>query len=399
MSIPLIQQLRVGAYIIKQKILRREKYPLVLMLEPLFRCNLACAGCGKIDYPKEILNQRMSVNDCIKSVEECGAPIVSIPGGEPLIHKEMPEIVEELLKRKKFVYLCTNAVLMEKKINDYRPSPYFTWSVHLDGLRNEHDKAVCQDGVFDRCVSAIKIAKQLGFRCNVNCTIFNYANRERMEKFLDYVTEELKVDGITISPGFAYERAPNQQHFIKRSKTKNFFRELFKAKNFKKWDFSHSGLYLDFLAGNQSYKCTPWGNPTRNIFGWQKPCYLLGEGYVNSFNELMEDTDWDKYGTGNYEKCSDCMAHCGYEASAVTDVFKNPIKAINVALNGPKTSGLMAKEIDLSNSRDPDFVFDSHVQKMMKEIHDKEQSKNSKKNNLETVKNESPNIAPAGIAQ
>ena len=379
--------------------LRREKYPLVLMLEPLFRCNLACAGCGKIDYPKEILNQRMSVNDCIKSVEECGAPIVSIPGGEPLIHKEMPEIVEELLKRKKFVYLCTNAVLMEKKINDYRPSPYFTWSVHLDGLRNEHDKAVCQDGVFDRCVSAIKIAKQLGFRCNVNCTIFNYANRERMEKFLDYVTEELKVDGITISPGFAYERAPNQQHFIKRSKTKNFFRELFKAKNFKKWDFSHSGLYLDFLAGNQSYKCTPWGNPTRNIFGWQKPCYLLGEGYVNSFNELMEDTDWDKYGTGNYEKCSDCMAHCGYEASAVTDVFKNPIKAINVALNGPKTSGLMAKEIDLSNSRDPDFVFDSHVQKMMKEIHDKEQSKNSKKNNLETVKNESPNIAPAGIAQ
>ena len=399
MSIPLIQQLRVGAYIIKQKILRREKYPLVLMLEPLFRCNLACAGCGKIDYPKEILNQRMSVNDCIKSVEECGAPIVSIPGGEPLIHKEMPEIVEELLKRKKFVYLCTNAVLMEKKINDYRPSPYFTWSVHLDGLRNEHDKAVCQDGVFDRCVSAIKIAKQLGFRCNVNCTIFNYANRERMEKFLDYVTEELKVDGITISPGFAYERAPNQQHFIKISKTKNFFRELFKAKNFKKWDFSHSGLYLDFLAGNQSYKCTPWGNPTRNIFGWQKPCYLLGEGYVNSFNELMEDTDWDKYGTGNYEKCSDCMAHCGYEASAVTDVFKNPIKAINVALNGPKTSGLMAKEIDLSNSRDPDFVFDSHVQKMMKEIHDKEQSKNSKKNNLETVKNESPNIAPAGIAQ
>jgi len=399
MSIPLIQQLRVGSYIIKQKMLRREKYPLVLMLEPLFRCNLACAGCGKIDYPKEILNQRMSVNDCIKSVEECGAPIVSIPGGEPLIHKEMPEIVEELVKRKKFVYLCTNAVLMEKKINDYKPSPYFTWSVHLDGLKNEHDKAVCQDGVFDRCVSAIKKAKQLGFRCNVNCTIFNYANQERMEKFLDYVTKELKVDGITISPGFAYERAPNQQHFIKRSKTKNFFRELFKAKNFKKWDFSHSGLYLDFLAGNQSYKCTPWGNPTRNIFGWQKPCYLLGEGYVNSFNELMEDTDWNKYGTGNYEKCSDCMAHCGYEASAVTDVFKNPIKAINVALNGPKTSGKMAKEIDLSKSREPDFVFDSHVQKMMKEIHDKDQSKNSKKNNLETITNQSPNIAPAGISQ
>ena len=371
MSIPFIQQLRVGAYILKNKILGVEKYPLVLMLEPLFRCNLACAGCGKIDYPKEILNQRMSVKECIDSVEECGAPIVSIPGGEPLIHKEMPEIVHELVKRKKFVYLCTNALLMEKKINDYTPSSYFTWSVHLDGLKDEHDKAVCQEGVFDRCVTAIKKAKSLGFRCNVNCTIFNYAEQKRMEEFLDYVTNDLKVDGITISPGFAYERAPDQEHFIKRSTTKNFFRRLFRAKNFKKWDFSHSGLYLDFLAGNQSYKCTPWGNPTKNIFGWQKPCYLLGEGYVDSFKELMDGTEWDKYGTGNYEKCSDCMAHCGYEASAVTDVFKNPLKAIAVALNGPKTEGKMAKEIDLSKSRDPDFVFDSHVQKMMKEIHEK----------------------------
>ena len=369
MSIPIIQQVRVGAYILKQKILGRDKYPLVLMLEPLFRCNLACAGCGKIDYPKEILDQRLSVDQCIEAAEECGAPIISIPGGEPLIHKEMPTIVEELIKRKKFVYLCTNALLMEKKMKDYKPSPYFTWSVHLDGLKNDHDKAVCQDGVFDRCVSAIKKAKSLGFRCNINCTIFDNVNEDSLKKFLDYVTYELKVDGITISPGFAYERAPDQQHFIKRSNTKKFFRNVFKSKNFKQWDFSHSGLYLDFLAGNQSYKCTPWGNPTRNIFGWQKPCYLIGEGYVSSFKELMETTEWEKYGTGNYDKCSDCMAHCGYEASAVSDVFKSPLKAINVAINGPKTEGPMAKEIDLSNSRDPEFVFDTHVQKMLNEIH------------------------------
>lgn len=370
MAIPIIQQIRVGAYILKQKFLGRKRYPLVLMLEPLFRCNLACAGCGKIDYPKEILNQRMSVKECIDSVEECGAPIVSIPGGEPLIHREMPEIVDELVKRKKFVYLCTNAVLMEKKLSDYKPSSYFTWSVHLDGLKDEHDKAVCQDGVFERCISAIKKAKSLGFRCNVNCTIFNYANEKNMKDFLNFVSIELGVDGITISPGFAYERAPDQAHFIKRENTKNFFRKIFRSKDFRNWDFSHSGLYLDFLAGNQSYKCTPWGNPTRNIFGWQKPCYLLGEGYVNSFDELMNNTDWDKYGTGNYDKCSDCMAHCGYEASAVNDVFANPIKAVQVALNGPKTEGPMADEIDLSKSRDPDFVFDTHVSEMMKRIHE-----------------------------
>ena len=374
MSIPLIQQIRVGAYIMKQKLLGRPKYPLVLMLEPLFRCNLACSGCGKIDYPKEILNQRLSVEECISSVEECGAPIVSIPGGEPLIHKEMPEIVDQLIKRKKFVYLCTNAVLMEKKLSDYRPTPYFTWSVHLDGLKDEHDKSVCQDGVFDRCVSAIRKAKSLGFRCNVNCTIFDYANEKNMQSFLNFVTEDLKVDGITISPGFAYERAPDQKHFIKRSNTKNFFRKIFKSKNFKKWDFSHSGLYLDFLAGNQTYHCTPWGNPTRNIFGWQKPCYLIGEGYVKTFKELMETTDWEKYGTGNYEKCSDCMAHCGYEASAVEDTFKNPLKAVEVFFKGPKTEGQMAQEIDLSKSRDPDFVFDNHVQKMLNEIHSEKEN-------------------------
>ena len=233
MAIPIIQQIRVGAYILKQKLLGKKRYPLVLMLEPLFRCNLACAGCGKIDYPKEILNQRMSVKECIDSVEECGAPIVSIPGGEPLIHREMPEIVDELVRRKKFVYLCTNAVLMEKKISDYKPSSYFTWSVHLDGLKDEHDKAVCQDGVFERCVSAIKKAKSLGFRCNVNCTIFNYANEKNMKDFLNFVSNELSVDGITISPGFAYERAPDQAHFIKRENTKNFFRNIFRSKDFK----------------------------------------------------------------------------------------------------------------------------------------------------------------------
>ena len=233
-------------------------------------------------------------------------------------------------------------------------------------MKEERGKAVCQEGVFDRCVSAIKKAKSLGFRCNVNCTIFDNAHADDLKTFLNYVTDELRVDGITISPGFAYERAPDQEHF-KRSNTKNFFRNIFKSKILK-WDFSHSGLYLDFLAGNQSYKCTPWGT-TRNSFGWQKPCYLLGEGYVKTFKELMNDTEWDKYGTGNYDKCSDCMAHCGYEASAVTDVFANPLKALSVALKGPKTEGVMAKEIDISNSRDPDFFHDTHVSEMMRKLH------------------------------
>jgi hopanoid biosynthesis associated radical SAM protein HpnH len=353
--------IRVGAYVAKQRLKGVERYPLVLMLEPLFRCNLACAGCGKIDYPDPILNQRLSVEDCLAAVDECGAPVVSIAGGEPLLHREIEEITQGIIARRKFVYLCTNALLMEKKIDRFRPDPYFVWSVHLDGDRDMHDRSVCQDGVYDRAVAAIGLAKARGFRVNINCTLFDGAAPEQVARFFDTVMA-LGVDGITVSPGYAYERAPDQAHFLNRRKTKELFRAIFRHGKGHKWSFSQSGLFLDFLSGNQSYHCTPWGNPTRNYFGWQRPCYLLGEGYAKSFKELMETTDWDAYGTGNYEKCADCMVHSGYEATAVVDAVKRPWKAMAVALNGIRTEGAMAAEIPLDRQRPAEYVYSRHVE-------------------------------------
>ena len=365
MAVPLIQQLRVGGYIFKQRLKSAARYPLVLMLEPLFRCNLACPGCGKIDYEDEILNRRLSLEECLAAVDECGAPIVSIPGGEPLLHKEMADIVKAIIARKKFVYLCTNALLLEKKIDEYEPSPYLTFSVHLDGLEKQHDHAVDQQGVFKRAVAAIRDAKSKGFRVNINCTLFDQITADEIVEYFDFVCDDLGVEGITVSPGYAYERAPDQEHFLNREKTKQLFRNVFEKGREKNkgraWRFSQSSLFLDFLAGNQSYHCTPWGNPTRNVFGWQRPCYLLGEGYANSFQELMADTDWDKYGTGNYEKCANCMVHCGYEATAVIDTVAHPLKALKVALRGVRTDQPMAAEISLKNQRPADFVFEDVI--------------------------------------
>ena len=367
MGIPLIQKIKVAKYILEQKIKGNKKYPLVLMLEPLFRCNLTCAGCGKIDYPDEILNKRMSLKECLEAVDECGAPIVSIPGGEPLVHKEIGEIVQGIIDKGKFVYLCTNAILLEKKLDLFKPSQYLTFSIHLDGLKKEHDHSVCREGVYDQVIQAIKVAKQKGFRVNVNCTLFHQMTPDRTAKFFDFVTE-LGIDGITVSPGYAYERAPDQTNFLKRKKTKELFRDIFKLGKGKKWVFSQSSLFLDFLAGNQNYKCTPWGNPTRNIFGWQKPCYLLGEGYAKTFDELINDTEWDKYGTGNYEKCANCMVHCGYEPTAAEDSIKNPIKTLKVALKGPKTDGDMVPDIPLNNQRSAEYVFEKQVKESLIKI-------------------------------
>jgi hopanoid biosynthesis associated radical SAM protein HpnH len=357
MAIPLLQKARIGAYIVRQQLARRRRYPLVLMLEPLFRCNLACAGCGKIDYPAEILDRRLSVDECLASVDECGAPVVSIAGGEPLLHKEIQAIAAGIVARRKFVYLCTNALLMRKRLALFEPSPYFVWSVHLDGDRSMHDKSVCEGGVFDRAVAAIGEAKARGFRVNINCTLFNDAKAERVAQFFDDVAA-LGVDGMTVSPGYAYERAPDQAHFLTRTRTKQLFRDILRrGRGGRAWSFSQSSLFLDFLAGNQEYHCTPWGNPTRNVFGWQRPCYLLGEGYAASFRELMEDTDWDRYGTGNYEKCADCMVHSGYEATAVTDSVRHPLRALAVSLRGVRTDGPMAPEIPLVNQRPAQYVF------------------------------------------
>jgi len=361
MGIPLRQQIRVGAYVMKQRFKGNKRYPLVLMLEPLFRCNLACAGCGKIDYPKRILDRRLSVEECLEAVDECGAPIVSIPGGEPLIHKDIVQIVEGIVARKKFVYLCTNALLVKKKIDSFKPSPYLTFSIHLDGLKDHHDKSVCQEGVFEKAVEAIKLLRDRGFRVNINTTLFDGVEPDEVGAFFDYVSHDLDVEGITVSPGYAYERAPSQEHFLNRKKTKELFRSIFRRGQGKSWKLNHSSLYLDFLAGNQRYQCTPWGNPTRNIFGWQRPCYLLGEGFSPSFKDLMETTDWDRYGTGNYEKCADCMAHCGYEPTAVNDAVKNPLKTFLTALRGPKTEGDMLPDISLANQRPAEDVYEKVV--------------------------------------
>ncbi len=369
MGVSLHQQVRIGAYVLTQTLLGRKRYPLVLMLEPLFRCNLACPGCGKIDYPAPILNKRLSVQECLDAVDECGAPVVAIPGGEPLIHKDMGEIVAGIVARKKFVSLCTNALLLEKKLDQFTPSPFLFFSVHLDGLEARHDEAVDQKGTFQIAVKAIKAAQERGFQVNVNATIFNNMGPEEVADYLDYATQ-MGVN-ITMSPGYAYERAPDQAHFLSRERTKQLFRDIFQIGKDRdaNWSLNHSMLYLDFLAGNQEYECTPWGMPTRNVFGWQKPCYLLGEGYTSSYKELMETTDWDSYGTGKYEKCSNCMAHCGYEPTAAVDAIKNPLKLLKMKnIFSIKTTGPMAPEINLSNARKAVNVHEALVAEQLEKI-------------------------------
>ena len=291
------------------------------MLEPLFRCNLACAGCGKIQYPESVLKKRLSPEQCFKAVDECGAPMVSIPGGEPLLHPEMDKIVEGLVARKKYIYLCTNAILLKRKIDLFIPSKFLTLSVHLDGLQEDHDKAVCRDGIYEQAVGGIKEALKRGFRVTTNTTLFEGANPERVRAFFDTMMG-LGIEGMMVSPGYSYDKAPDQTHFLKRTRTHDLFQSILGNPK-KEWKFNQSPLFLQFLKGKRSYQCTPWGNPTYNVFGWQKPCYLLQEGYVSTFKELMAETNWNNYGTGNNEKCADCMVHCGYEATAVDDTFSS----------------------------------------------------------------------------
>jgi hopanoid biosynthesis associated radical SAM protein HpnH len=348
MAIPLLQMYKVARYIAGRKLRGDKRYPLVLMLEPLFQCNLACSGCGKIDYPKEILQKRVSVEDALRAVDECGAPIVSIPGGEPLIHKEMPQIVAGIVARRKFVYLCTNAILLSRHIDEYQPSPYLTFSIHLDGNRQRHDESVCQEGVFDKAVAAIELAKSKGFRVTINCTLFNGEDPEDVAQFFDTATQ-LGVEGITVSPGYSYHHAPKQDVFLARNASKQLFRGIFSRRTGRSWSFNHSALFLDFLAGNQTYQCTPWSNPTYNLFGWQRPCYLLSdEGYAPSYRSLIDDTEWDKYGVGKNPRCDNCMAHCGFEGTAVNDAFSHPLKALTVWMRGPRVRGPMAPDLPVN---------------------------------------------------
>jgi hopanoid biosynthesis associated radical SAM protein HpnH len=332
MPVPLRQSVKVGSYIMRQRLSRREKYALVLELEPLFQCNLECAGCGKIQHPDHILRRRMSVQDAVGAVEECGAPVVSIAGGEPLIHPEIDVIAAELIKRKKFVYLCTNAILMVKKLDRFKPSPYFAWAVHMDGLRERHDRSVCREGVFDKAAEAIREAKRRGFRVTTNTTFFSHDTPQTVREVLDYLNDELKVDQMMISPAYAYEKAPDQEHFPGVEQTRRLFRAAFADGRRRRWRLNHSPLYLDFLEGRVDYDCTAWGIPSYSIFGWQRPCYLMGDGYAKSYRELIEDTDWDRYGRGRDPRCDNCMAHCGYEPTAVNETVRAPHKALAAAL-------------------------------------------------------------------
>jgi len=347
MSIPLIQQYKVARYVLGKKLRREKRYPLTLMLEPLFQCNLACPGCGKIDYDGDTLKRRLSVEEALRAVDECGAPMVSIPGGEPLIHKEIVQIVEGIIERRKFVYLCTNAILLKQKLHLFTPSAYLTFSVHLDGDRERHDHSVDREGVFDKAVEAISLALERGFRVTINCTLFEGEDPQRVADFFDF-TMDLGVEGITLSPGYSYQHAPDQGAFLPREKSKQLFRDIFEIgkERESKWRFNQSGLFLDFLAGNQTYQCTPWSMPCYNIFGWQKPCYLLvDEGHAATFDELMNGTDWEAYGFGRNPKCDNCMAHCGYEGTAVDDTFAHPLKALTEFMRGPRTGGPMAPEL------------------------------------------------------
>lgn len=320
MGIQLQQALTVGKYLVTQKLMGKKKFPLVLMLEPLFRCNLACSGCGKIQHPPEILQQNLTPEACFAAAEECGAPVVSIPGGEPLLHPQIDEIVNGLIARKKFVYLCTNGLLLEKSLHKFEPSPYLTFSVHLDGLEEQHDECVDRQGVFQKAIAAIKAAKSQGFRVTTNTTVFSDADPQKMREFFDFL-ETLNLDGMMISPGYSYELAPDQEHFLQREQTKALFKEILAPwkSGRKKWNFNHNPLFLEFLMGDADFDCTPWGSPSYSVFGWQKPCYLVNEGHYASYRELIEETNWNNYGksSGN-PKCRDCMVHCGYEPTAAT---------------------------------------------------------------------------------
>ncbi len=323
MAVPISQMWTVASYVLKQKLKGNKRYPLVLMLEPLFRCNLSCAGCGKIQYPDHVLKRVLSAKECLDAAEECGAPIVSIPGGEPLLHPEIKQIVEGLVDQKRYIYLCTNAILLKSKLHLFKPTKYLTFSVHMDGLQEEHDEAVCREGTYEKALEGIEAALAQGFRVTTNTTLFEGANSERVRMFFDEMMK-VGVEGMMVSPGYSYSKAPDQEHFLKRQKTHQLFRRILHGGN-KSWRFNQSPLFLEYLAGAQNFECTPWGNPTFNIFGWQKPCYLLQEGYAKSFQELLDSTEWSNYGkkSGN-TACQDCMVHCGYEPSAVDYTFGSP---------------------------------------------------------------------------
>ncbi len=332
MSIPVSQAMAISSYIVKQKLSRNKRYPLVLMLEPLLRCNLECAGCGKIQHPEEILSTYLSPEECWDAAEECGAPMVSIAGGEPLIHPHIDKIVEGLIERARFVTLCTNAILLERWLPKLQPSDHFSFTIHLDGMRDLHDAMVDRSGVFDKAVKGIREAKARGFRVNTNTTVYADSSTEEMRELFNYLGDDLKTDGIVMSPGYDYPKAPNQKVFMQRGQMISKFEELLSLPDSKHWQFIDSPLFLEFLQGKVAMQCTAWGNPCRTVMGWQRPCYLMNEGYAPTYKQLMEETEWERYGYGRDARCTNCMAHCGYEASAVEQTLKSPVQSVRAGV-------------------------------------------------------------------
>ena len=332
MGVPLRQSLKIGGYLARQKLAGREKFPLIVELEPLFACNLSCNGCGKIQYPTDILRKRLSVDAAVAAIEECGAPMVSIAGGEPLLHPEIDKMTQALLDRGRYVYLCTNALLLERKVDRFSPHHRFSWVVHIDGLRERHDESVSRQGTFDKAVAAIASAKERGFKVTTNTTFFSTDSPKTIREVLDFLNDDLGVDQMMISPGYAYEKAPDQVHFLSTRSSQEIFAEAFGDGRRKKWRLNHSPLFLDFLEGKADFECTPWGIPSYSVFGWQRPCYLMADGYTETYKELIETTDWDRYGRGRDPRCANCMAHCGYEPSAVLATTKSLRQSIRAAV-------------------------------------------------------------------
>ena len=333
MGIPLRQSVKIGSYLARQRLSGRDKFPLIVELEPLFACNLECNGCGKIQYPTEILRKRLSVEQAVSAIEECGAPMVSIAGGEPLLHPEIDKMTQELLDRGRYVYLCTNALLLARKIDRFKPHDRFSWVVHIDGLKERHDESVSREGTFDKAVEAIRMAKEKGFKVTTNTTFFNTDSPKTVREVLDFLNDELQVDQMMISPGYAYEKAPDQVHFLSTRNSHQLFADAFADGRRKHWRLNHSPLFLDFLEGKVDFECTPWGIPSYSVFGWQRPCYLMADGYTETYKELIETTDWDKYGRGKDPRCANCMAHCGYEPSAVMATTKSLKESIRAAVS------------------------------------------------------------------
>jgi hopanoid biosynthesis associated radical SAM protein HpnH len=333
MGIPASEAFAVSTHILKQRIKGNKRYPLVMMLEPLWRCNLACVGCGKIQHSEEILGTYMSPQECWDAADECGAPIISIAGGEPLIHPQIGDIINGFIERKKFLHVCTNGLLLERWLPRLEPSKYLTFTVHIDGMRELHDEMVDRKGVFDKAVAGIREAKRRGFRVSTNTTVFADSSPEQMRELFNFLMDDLDVDGMQVSPGYDYPKAPNQKVFLQRPQMIETFRQIFAFPERKHWRFFQTPIFLEFLEGKTAMQCTAWGNPTRTVMGWQRPCYLMNEGYVKTFDELINETEWDRYGYGRDSRCTNCMAHCGYEATAVKATIASPLEGVRAAIS------------------------------------------------------------------